>query len=82
MREGRSSITIDLKRIPDHIVEREEPMRYPLASSLVLALTAGVISTGCGGSNTTTPQAQPTTGASAPKGKQLEIKMGDYFYDP
>lgn len=57
-------------------------MRRRLLAMAALALMTGVIAAGCGGGdNTTTTQAQ-TTGEGAPKGEALEIKMGDYFFDP
>ncbi len=50
-----------------------------LVATAAVGLISGAIATGCGGddNDTTTTQAQ-TTG----KGGAVEIKMGDYFFDP
>lgn len=63
-------------------------MNRVLVGSVALAfgLIGGVIATGCGGDDgtdddTTTTAAQ-TTGAAAPTAGAVEIKMGDYFFDP
>lgn len=60
-------------------------MKRALVGSAALALVSGVIATGCGGddNDSTSTQAQTaTTGGGAPEGAAVEIKMGDYFYDP
>jgi uncharacterized cupredoxin-like copper-binding protein len=58
-------------------------MKRALVGCVALGLISGVIAAGCGGDddNATTTQAQ-TTGEGAPKGGAVEIKMGDYFFDP
>jgi uncharacterized cupredoxin-like copper-binding protein len=58
-------------------------MRRKLLATGALALTTGLIATGCGGgdNDNATTQAQ-TTGGAAPSSGALEIKMGDYFFDP
>jgi len=57
-------------------------MKGRLLTTAALALTTGLIAAGCGGDdNTTTTQSQATAEGAA-KGEALEIKMGDYFYDP
>jgi uncharacterized cupredoxin-like copper-binding protein len=56
----------------------------PAVIAVAFALTVGMSATGCGGDDnddTTTTQAQ-TTGQGAPQGGGVEIKMGDYFFDP
>lgn len=77
-RRGRAGSTVE----PSDERKEEKEMSHRLLATAALALLTGVIATGCGGGdNTTTTQAQ-TTGEGAPKGEALEIKMGDYFFDP
>jgi uncharacterized cupredoxin-like copper-binding protein len=57
-------------------------MRRGLLLAAALALTTGLIATGCGGDDdNATTQAQ-TTGEGAAEGQALEIKMGEYFFEP
>ena len=54
----------------------------PVVIAVAFALMVGMSATGCGGDDdTTTTQAQ-TTGEGAPQGGAVEIKMGDYFFNP
>jgi uncharacterized cupredoxin-like copper-binding protein len=60
-------------------------MKQGLVCSVALGLVSGVIATGCGDSDSATTEAQSTgasTGTTAPAGGAVEIKMGDYFFDP
>jgi uncharacterized cupredoxin-like copper-binding protein len=80
---GRWLGRIDPRSIPR---EREKVKKRWLLSPVVIAvafaLMLGMSATGCGGDDdTTTTQAQ-TTGEGTPQGEVLEIKMGDYFFDP
>ena len=58
-----------------------KPIRVFLALLGAALLSLGVAACGDDDNDTTTTQAQ-TTGEGAPKGGPLEIKMGDYFFDP
>jgi len=55
-----------------------------LVVPLTLFATVGLVATGCGGSDdttTATTETEATTGGAA-GGNALEIKMGDFFFDP
>lgn len=53
---------------------------HRLACSATLMLAAGSIAVGCGGSDETTTTTETRAGAAG--GKTVEIKLGDYFFDP
>ena len=62
-------------------------MKRALVSAAAIALVGGSIATGCGGDDNdgsaTTTQADTTaSGGGAPQGESVEIKMGDFFFDP
>jgi uncharacterized cupredoxin-like copper-binding protein len=54
-----------------------------LAFPVALCAAAGLIAAGCGGGDeTTTVTETAATGGAAAGGNSLEIKMGDFFFDP
>jgi uncharacterized cupredoxin-like copper-binding protein len=54
-----------------------------LAIPVALCAMAGLIATGCGGSDeTTTVTETAAAGGGEAGGNTLEIKMGDYYFDP
>jgi uncharacterized cupredoxin-like copper-binding protein len=57
-------------------------MRRRLLAMAAFALMTGVFAAGCGGGDNTTTTAAQTTGGAAPSSGAVEIKMGDYFFDP
>jgi uncharacterized cupredoxin-like copper-binding protein len=52
-----------------------------LTGPAILASIAGLLMAGCGSSDNTTTQTQTNAGSAA-TGKTLEIKMGEFFFDP
>ena len=55
---------------------------FRLLSLVALSAIAGVLASGCGGDDGTTVTNAETEAAAAPKAQSIEIKMGEFFFDP
>jgi uncharacterized cupredoxin-like copper-binding protein len=55
---------------------------FRLSSLVALSAVAGVLASGCGGDDGTTATNAETEAAAAPTAQSIEIKMGEFFFDP
>jgi uncharacterized cupredoxin-like copper-binding protein len=55
---------------------------FRLSSLVALSAVAGVLASGCGGDDGTTATNAETEATAAPTAQSIEIKMGEFFFDP
>ena len=57
-------------------------LKHRLTILAALVFAAGLLATGCGDDDGDTTTPAQTTDTTASQGGSLEIRMGDYFFDP